>query len=185
MTDLTKNAFLPSINVIQLTCTLKITSAQVVEMSVIVNSSPILDYARPDNHATPIYRCIINHIHPRRPRRCCLLIGHNNTKHFCAQSGANIRLTIWKWSSESGYPGAFPPVLENFHCTISPGQTDHPWVSEDEPYQDRLLIFHPLPTRAKYTQQPATFLNDQSSFLNDQTFGDFICLRTYIYVLGC
>ena len=35
---------------------------------------------------------------------------------FCAQSwsGASIRLTVWKWSSESRYPGAFPPVLENF-----------------------------------------------------------------------
>ena len=158
-------------------------------MSVIVNNSPILNNAHPDNHATPIYRCIINHIHPRRLRRCCLPIGHNNTKHFCAQSGANIRLTVCKWSSQSGYPGAFPPVLENFHCTFSPGPTDHPWVSEDEPYQDRLLIFNALPTRAKYTQQPATFLKDQSSFLNDQTFGDFICLRTYIYiyiyVLGC
>ena len=129
-----KNALLPSINVIQLTWTLMITIAQVVEMSVIVNNSPILNYTRPDNHATPIYRCIINHIHPRRPRRCCLLIGHNNTKHFCAQSGANIRLTVWKWSGESGYPGAFPPVLENFHRTISPGPTDRPWVSEDEPY---------------------------------------------------
>ena len=30
---------------------------------------------------------------------------------FCAQSGANIRLTVWKWSGESWYPGAFPPVL--------------------------------------------------------------------------
>ena len=170
---------------IQLTWTLKVTTTQVVKMSVIVNNSPILNYACLDNRITPIYRCIINHIHPWRPRRCCLLIGHNNTKHFCAQSGANIRLTVWKWSSESGYPGAFPSVLENFHCTISPGPTDRPWVSKDEPYKDRLLIFNPLPTRAKYTQQPAAFLSDQSSFLNDQAFGDFICLRTYMYVLGC
>ena len=133
-----------------------ITTAQVVEMSVIVNNSPILNYTHPDNHATPIYRCIINHIHPRRPRRCCLLIGHNNTKHFCAQSGANIRLTVWKWSGESGYPGAFPPVLENFHCTISPSPTDRPWVSEDEPYQDRLLILTPclLEPNTSSNQQP-------------------------------
>ena len=27
---------------------------------------------------------------------------------FCAQSGASIPLTVWKWSSESRYPGAFP-----------------------------------------------------------------------------
>ena len=51
---------------------------------------------------------------------------------FCAQSGASIRLTVWKWSGESRYPGAFPPVLENFRRAFSPGPTDCPWVSEDE-----------------------------------------------------
>ena len=50
---------------------------------------------------------------------------------FCAQSGASIRLTVWKWSGESRYPGAFPPVLENFRRAFSPGPTDRPWVSED------------------------------------------------------
>ena len=49
-------------------------------------------------------------------------------------------------------------------------------------------MINPLPTRAKYSQQPLTFLNDQGSFVqgnpNDQTFGDFICLRTYNNVLG-
>ena len=34
---------------------------------------------------------------------------------FWAQSGASIHLTIWKWLGESWYPGALPPVLENFH----------------------------------------------------------------------
>ena len=33
---------------------------------------------------------------------------------FCVQSGASIRLTVWKWSGESRYPGAFPPMLVNF-----------------------------------------------------------------------
>ena len=51
---------------------------------------------------------------------------------FCAQSGASIRLTIWKWSGESRYPGALPPVLENFRCALSPSPTDCPWVSEDD-----------------------------------------------------
>ena len=32
---------------------------------------------------------------------------------FCAQSGASIRLTVWKWSGESQYPGALPPMLKN------------------------------------------------------------------------
>ena len=51
---------------------------------------------------------------------------------FCAQSGASIRLTVWKWSGESRYPGALPPVLENFRRAFSSaGPTDCPWVSED------------------------------------------------------
>ena len=32
---------------------------------------------------------------------------------------------------ESRYPGALPPVLENFRRAFSPGSTDCPWVSED------------------------------------------------------
>ena len=51
---------------------------------------------------------------------------------FCAQSGASINLTVWKWSGESRYPGAFPPVRENSCRAISPGPTDRPWVSEDD-----------------------------------------------------
>ena len=50
---------------------------------------------------------------------------------FCAQSGTSILLTVWKWSGESRYPGAFPPVLENVCRAFSPGPTDWPWVSED------------------------------------------------------
>ena len=45
---------------------------------------------------------------------------------FCAQSGASIRLTVWKWSCESQYPGALPPMLENFCCALFPGPTDPP-----------------------------------------------------------
>ena len=40
---------------IQLTLTLKMTSAQVVETSVTVNNSPIQDYVHPDNHAQLTY----------------------------------------------------------------------------------------------------------------------------------
>ena len=65
-------------------------------------------------------------------RSYCLQIQLNNTKHFCAQSGGSIHLTIWKWvSGELGYPGALPPMLENSCCTFSPGPTDSSWVSED------------------------------------------------------
>ena len=60
----------------------------------------------------------------------------------CVQSGASIRLTVWKWSGESRYPGAFPPVLENFRRAFSPGPTDCPWVSEDVLIQsDKVLLF--------------------------------------------
>ena len=46
---------------------------------------------------------------------------------FCAQSGASIRLAVWKWSGESRYPGALPPVLENFRRAFYPGgPTDCP-----------------------------------------------------------
>ena len=45
---------MPSTGVIQLTLTLKMTTAQVVEMSVTVNkNSPIQDYIHPDDHTQP------------------------------------------------------------------------------------------------------------------------------------
>ena len=50
---------------------------------------------------------------------------------FCNQSGASIRLTVWKWSGESWYPGALLPMLVNFCRAFSLGPTDCPWVSED------------------------------------------------------
>ena len=60
-----------------------------------------------------------------------IAVGHNNTEHFFAQSGTSILLTVWKWSGESQYPEALPPVLENFRRAFSPDLTDCPWVSED------------------------------------------------------
>ena len=60
---------------------------------------------------------------------------------FCAQSGASIRLTLWKWSGESRYAGALPPVLENFRRAFCPGRTDCPWVSEDEMQWTRNFLF--------------------------------------------
>ena len=46
-----------STDMIQLTLTLKMTTAQVVETSVTVNNSPkcILDYIHPDSNTQPIY----------------------------------------------------------------------------------------------------------------------------------
>ena len=46
---------LPSSEVIQLTLTLEMTYAQVVETSVTVNNSPIQDYVHLDDHAQPTY----------------------------------------------------------------------------------------------------------------------------------
>lgn len=46
--------------------------------------------------------------------------------------GTSIRLTVWKLSGESRYPGALLPVLENFYrAYCSPRLTDCPWVSDD------------------------------------------------------
>ena len=33
---------------------------------------------------------------------------------FVALSGTSVLLTVWKYSGESRYPGALPPMLENF-----------------------------------------------------------------------
>ena len=45
---------------------------------------------------------------------------------FCAQSEASVRLTAWKWSGESRYPGALP--------------NDCLWVSKDVG-QWKLLVY--------------------------------------------
>ena len=44
-----------STDMIQLTWTQKMTTAQVVETSVTVNNSPIQDFVHPDDHAQPTY----------------------------------------------------------------------------------------------------------------------------------
>ena len=51
---------IPSTDVIQLTLTLKMTTAQVVETSVTVNNnSPIQDYVHPDDQTQPFETIII------------------------------------------------------------------------------------------------------------------------------
>ena len=50
---------------------------------------------------------------------------------FCAQSGAGIRLNVWKQFDESRYLGALPLLLENFRPAFFPDPTDCPWVSKD------------------------------------------------------
>ena len=46
---------IPPTDVIQLTLTLKVTTAQVVETSVTVNNSPIQDNIHPDNQTQPTF----------------------------------------------------------------------------------------------------------------------------------
>ena len=49
-------SLIPSADMIQLTLTLKMAIAQVVEISVtVVNNSPIQDYFHPDDHTQPTY----------------------------------------------------------------------------------------------------------------------------------
>ena len=55
MSCITTVGLILSTDVIQLTCTLKMTTTQVVETSVTVNNSPIQDYVHPDDHAQPTY----------------------------------------------------------------------------------------------------------------------------------
>ena len=47
---------------------------------------------------------------------------------FCAQSGTSILLTVWKWSGESRYPGALPPMLDqkSFVAPFNPARLTAP-----------------------------------------------------------
>ena len=53
---------IPSTDVTQLTLTLKMTTAQVVETSVTVNNSPIQDYVHPDDQTQPFEIIIVMRI---------------------------------------------------------------------------------------------------------------------------
>ena len=81
---------------------------------------------------------------------------------FCAQSGASICLTVWKWSGESWYPGAFPPVLEKFRRAFSPGPTDPPpglrgWQHTHRIFSNNgqgcSLIFFSAPEGSDYSRE--------------------------------
>ena len=69
--------------------------------------------------------------HEKKSGNAVRRLGTIIQSFFLCQSGASIRLTIWKWSGESQYPGAVPLMLVNFRGAFSPGPTDCPWVSED------------------------------------------------------
>ena len=65
--------------------------------------------------------------HEKNSRDAVRRLGTIIESIFCAQSGASIRLTVWKWSGESRYLGVFPSVLENLRRAFSSGPTDpHP-----------------------------------------------------------
>ena len=62
MTNQTNNqSIIPSTDVIQLTLTMKMTTAQVVETSVTFNNnSPIQDYVHPDDQTQPTFEAPLN-----------------------------------------------------------------------------------------------------------------------------
>ena len=65
---------MPSTDVIQLTLTLKMTTAQVVETSVTVNNnSPIQDYVHPDDQTQPFGIFVVKHF-----LACPSLLGFSN-----------------------------------------------------------------------------------------------------------
>ena len=53
--QINNQSIIPSTDVIQLTLSLKMTTAQVVETSVTVNNSPIQDYVHPDDQTQPTF----------------------------------------------------------------------------------------------------------------------------------
>ena len=58
--QITNQSLIPSTDVIQLTLTLKMTTAQVVETSVTVNNnSPIQNYVHPDDQTQPTFEFVI------------------------------------------------------------------------------------------------------------------------------
>ena len=59
MTSQVNNQSIPSTDVIQLTVTMKMTTAKVVETSVTVNNnSPVQDYVHLDDHTQPTYEMV-------------------------------------------------------------------------------------------------------------------------------
>ena len=100
-------------------------------------------------------RCVLTH--EKNSGDAVRRLGTIIQSIFCAQSGASIRLTVWKWSGESRYPGAFPPVLKTFRRAFFPGPTDRPWVSEDVKGQSTMI-----------------------NFKNHNVFASRTCLRVYV-----
>ena len=69
----------------------------------------------------PGYRLSPDHFQTVK-RMLALDWAQKSALYYCAQSAKSI---------PKGYPGALPPMIENFRRACSPGPTDCPWVSED------------------------------------------------------
>ena len=69
-------------------------------------------------------RCVLTH--EKNSGDAVRRLGTIIQSIFCAQSGASIRSTVWKWSGESRYPGAFPPVLKTFVAPFLPAPLTAP-----------------------------------------------------------
>ena len=57
---------------VQLTLTLKMTTAKVFQTSVAVNNSPIQDCNRPDDHIRPNYYLLL--VTPYSDHECCIIV---------------------------------------------------------------------------------------------------------------
>ena len=74
---------------------------------------------------------------------------------FLSPIGSQHSLDRWKLSGESRYPGALPPMVENFRRAFSYGPTDCPWVSEDGHYPDLSSASDQL-TQISHAARPIT-----------------------------
>ena len=72
-----------------------------------------------------------------------LLIGARKLVFFWHQSEARKAATVWNWSGKTMSPGALLAVLyfSSFHISLAPFIC--PWVSEDEPGNDKANISRP------------------------------------------
>ena len=114
-----QSLILPSTDVIQLTLTLTMNTAQVIQSSVTVNKSPIMDYIDQDHHAWPTYEMetllglglapgkqnSIENLKPRaKDEYLARLLGSNLYKWLRKNSSIfeatflPLALTVWKSS---------------------------------------------------------------------------------------
>ena len=92
------------------------------------------------------------------------------------RAGRKGATKVFKLGRESRYPGALPPVLENFRRAFSPGPTDCSWVSEDgTPYKHTKKFPSYIPEMERQESAGTTSIMVQG---NDQRRGGEIWQRS-------